>query len=226
MIDYDKLKLAHELCFKVDRGIKHLVDVSTFSGNIVNRFYLMHLGTEEACDGIDDLIDKLHELTRPKPKYEVGAEIFCLKKHGLLGFMLGIIQNYQEETGNYYATFSGFGGYWLGPQEIYPTKQSLIEAQIEYWNKMNCADGRHQDCEEDNTCIWCEKELIDEPIPSTQCPKCGLQCVQDGICWNLDCNYRECEHESNGITYAKRKIRSTDNDTEYKCKHCGEFYSE
>ena len=75
MIDYNKLKIAHEMAhtsdsyyFQVSLGMDDgcicLYDANKSDGQLIYD-----------TESIDDLISKLTELTKPQSKYEVGNEI-------------------------------------------------------------------------------------------------------------------------------------------------------
>lgn len=131
-IDYEKLKIAHELHFLY---AKQNNCSPTFS-MIINRNggnypvkYEVGLKDNWGLEYIDldDLIAKLKELTQPKPKYEVGQKVWVVDTYG---------QSYHTEIddidgsdGTYFINEER----WYSEGEIYPSREALIEAQIEYW---------------------------------------------------------------------------------------------
>lgn len=229
MIDYEKLRWAHELANKLNERIS--INVCYLVADNKPTFVLDHSDFKNNITSynIDDLIAKLRELTQPKPKYIEGWVI------------------------------DGFGkmDYWTHMNEedikekdiiVYPSKEALIDAQIEYWNKENCAAGRHMDCEGDYECVWCGIEIEDDAmIPPFEgdvlgfnsCTTCKKQmadvpdqckCPDKLIKSN---NHPEvvlemvCKHESNGIRYARRFVDASDineQQYEFKCVRCEEYF--
>lgn len=169
MIDYEKLKLAHELAEKAGSYISYAYENK--SGNFVNRVDL------------DQLILELKELTKTKPKYEVGQEVFALHRDQIIPFTIEKIDSQGTE-------------YWYCFREneyqvnrfietiLYPTRQALIDAQIEYWQRLADSDDLGR-CEYHQTdgifYIKTERGYIrEEPDPMsypderlTKCKHCG-----------------------------------------------------
>ena len=189
MIDYDKLKLAHELAHKfankVDGNFVLISQqVDYFGGQEENIMYRSNLikGGLIACS-LDDLIDKLKELTQeeePKAKYTVGDMVFFINKNKIFE---GVVD---ASGSNGYRVLSQ-GKQWIyQDDDLYPTKAELIQAQIAYWQKL-----KQEDCEHDFSTVFydidkesyqgCSKchlprsgdltpgEIIN---PTTKCPKC------------------------------------------------------
>ncbi len=118
MIDYEKLKLLHELADKAGRHLCY------------------GLASENGCSYkaplfLDGLIEELQELTRAKPKYEQGQKLWRLNEENepVSFFIIGI-EKY----------ISGACGYmdehmdWWDENHCYSTRRDLIEAQIEHWS--------------------------------------------------------------------------------------------
>lgn len=135
MIDYEKLKIAHELAVKYNPDC--LVSV-TFYSNCFTRFDYrveLHGCTEYFTGDIDKLLIKLKELTQPEkptPKYEVGQEVWVIDGENPIACSINDVR-YKELDGFLYSDKDGFQ--WL-ESDLYPTRESLIEAQIEYWNRL------------------------------------------------------------------------------------------
>lgn len=124
MINYDKLKLANELVNKIPG---HIFSAKLYSHNseVDSFFHLFNrTGYEEFFNSIDDLIQKLQELTEPKSKYKVGDEIWCVHDNKIASWRL-------PENGAFFSGTYIYAGYF--EKDLYPTKQQLIEAQIAYW---------------------------------------------------------------------------------------------
>lgn len=136
MIDYDKLKLAHELALQTSYVIEvtlgvdeDMMDVYIRNVDDESENYNQHLYAHT----MDDLIAKLHELAQPKAKYEEGAEVWFV----VLGINWTPIQAHTEtyRDGKYYVAPN-----WYREEELYPTKSALIESQIEYWETMRARE--------------------------------------------------------------------------------------
>lgn len=129
MIDYEKLKKAHELAeessdfwfegvFGVSGGPEYLLfDVD---------------GEEIDCFGSEDeLIAKLTELTQPKPKYKIGDKLYFKDDaDNIQDFIVGHIEGsklYREQE---------YSPLCLHENEVYPTKSELIKTQLRYWSEL------------------------------------------------------------------------------------------
>ncbi len=170
MIDYDKLKLAHELALKCKVTMRINVTIGEICTEEIsllenNMWYGMH---------IDNIIAKLSDLTKPK---------LC-KCGNSLGPARSVCDDCIDRAVN-----------------SCPSRETIIDNQLEYWTNLKIETISH----------------------STMCKKCGMQRVMHGICWNTDCDYRECQHESEGIPYAIQ-LPETKGYMCNKCKKCGEFY--
>jgi hypothetical protein len=132
MIDYEKLKLAHDLVEKIDYGINYLCDKSV-AGNPIERFQLTHYGKEETFYSIDDLIEKLQELTRIKPKYKVGQEVWRVSNEGIPeSFIIKEID--KDDYGNCLFLDED---YWWEEEQLYPSLYNLIDSRINHWKRLN-----------------------------------------------------------------------------------------
>lgn len=242
MIDYEKLKIAHELAEKLESkyvfrheigGISYvycILDVSLAQPN-----WIIFENTS-----IDVLIAKLTELTHPKTKYKVGDTVLFLSSGGCIGEgKIGGIDRYSDKK--YYITLEG----WCRESELYPTKHALIEAQIEYWlNQLKDIEGFSELTGEYT--LKTMSPTFEGKIKGFSHSKDKLQKFEcehetDGINYlnstnekdtdparnyldtlHLMCRlcgerygYSECHHESDGICFTSGN---------YKCKKCGEFY--
>jgi len=206
MIDYDKLKLAHELAEKLsfdDWMLKHC------HGNLDKYFVLEfidneRLWNEEEFKKIDDLIIRLQELTQPKPKYKEGVEVWfidlpvnvihCAKVLKVRDYDEYVIDNSQTGTKEDFEE-----------NELYPSKAHLIAAQIKYWSSLG------KNCEEE-----CKHAL------STKFPIGYDDWVQCEKCKEYT---RECQHESDNFIYDNEGQVCWEKQSPHnKCIKCGEFY--
>ena len=128
MIDYQKLKLAHEICGNTDDyyfdisfgdeeiGI-YLYKANDYKAELINDF-----------NNLDDLITKLQELTQPKPKYKIGHEVYHAGRDEVPILTMKI-----DEIG--FKTYSNSYIYYGDEGEVqkcylYPSREALIQAQI------------------------------------------------------------------------------------------------
>ena len=145
MIDYDKLKIAHGLMHEY-QGDKPYVVSMQFCG--ANKEPMYCFGGDLPYMYLDDLIDKLRDLTKPEQKYAIGQEVWYVIYGQDWTPIRGEIKAINPKS------FCCFVDGNLWPQhKLYPTKQALIESQIEYWENLK----------------------IEEISASTTCPKCGMQ---------------------------------------------------
>lgn len=134
MIDYDKLKLAHELCQKLrDRY---------FADFIMSGYHCEYtISDSEGCiednpffitESLDDFIIKLQEITKPQPKYKIGDEVWFLNEGNIMSIHITKID------GNKYSgsQFKYYYDCFLKEDRLYPSKQALIQSQIDYWTSL------------------------------------------------------------------------------------------
>jgi len=224
VIDYDKLKLAHELARQY-----YLMTLKQISFSIAplenHTEYTLSLNHEDidAWSNIDELISKLQELTAElKPKYKVGQFVYYCCDNGDIcnGIIKGIFKDINGkdiiELENPNAR--------LFINSIYPSRESLIEEQIEYWKSLKDKTPREKFKDEiekyNNECKEC--------APRFECPRCNKS-------WSSCQCKLECDHESDKKFYANiggimrsisnnRLVLNAKYELYAKCKKCGEFY--
>lgn len=238
MIDYQKLKIAHDIM------VKHNKYFCTFEFGWCDRVKFCLFDDENEnqiyhCYSIDDLISKLTQLTNSDSKFKIGDIVWWL-------------------AGN--VPIKGF--YTPSDRKndahLYPNKKSLIEAQIEYWKKLK-DDGNilrwqdqapsfkgqtiqqsvynYQQCEEELKNKLAELRLkFDQTIAESP----ELTQIMNELKDNIQMEQHEvdvdrCQHESDGKVYINKPgANITDVENLYsavvnntyknKCKKCGEFY--
>lgn len=215
MIDYEKLKIAHELAVELDQRCS--IEVAFFRyGRPRYLFNAQEFQDSFCCKSIDDLITKLQELPEPKPKYKVGQKVWMTV---VCGYKLDvdsahitsiIINNGQIE----YTHDCGGNDFYVLESDLYATKEDLIEAQIQYW-----------------TCLKTEEkstENKDVSIISDFLGKIkGLKTTTNDLPINTDLvsNHsadeleKVCDHINDGMIHMVK-----DGDFKAKCTKCGEFY--
>jgi len=129
MIDYDKLEIAHELAEKLpfsEWAITHM------HGTVKNFYVLVFEDrelklNEEQYTNIDNLIARLKELTKSKPKYSAGQHVWIVMNNE--SFMVTI----DSITGKKYYLKENIGLGAISEPDLFLTKEELIEDQIQYW---------------------------------------------------------------------------------------------
>lgn len=215
MIDYDKLRSAHELAHKYSI-LNHKPCYVTYKylGSL-SHFFSITIPDENDFETtcIDELIEKLKELTQPKPKYHIGQIVWA---HGLEFDMDECVIGMSNTLAGYFVTFKDGGKSNFSEDRLYPTKQALIEAQIAYWTylrneeKSTKYEGMSTECSHDGfiNCRQCNNSWTT-----------GFRVIQKEL-------IEECQHESDSISYP---IFSEGGNIlvkvyQFKCKKCGEFY--
>lgn len=140
MIDYEKLKLAHELA---DKLTEHQAGTHFNAGIIPEscterEFYIINSMSDYSnplyYKSIDEFIEKLKELTQPKPKYEVGQKVFAVFPNYPVSLIseLKITEININDPDVIYRTDGG----GIAEAYVYPTREALIDAQIAYWESL------------------------------------------------------------------------------------------
>lgn len=251
MIDYEKLKQAHELAKKLPFSWYSL-SASQGTGAWTNYYVLSFEDHDSKShqyefthDEVDHLIEKLQELIipKPEPKYKVGDEVIFLHHENI---ETGIIDDVNVYNNCYiYHVMVGAEGFQIGEYLLFPTRQELIEHQINYWQSMlpsdplPLSDGgkgylppfegevkgfdfagkqcRHIIDPDDRICMTCHEYVK----PDTRCNQAQVnvdRCQHDGYAKCRLCGVDlKCQHESDGNIYCS-------NPPQNKCVKCGEFY--
>ena len=164
MIDYEKLKIAHEIMIKANRyycvyefGWSDKVRFQVF--NDENDIILFTAFDE------DDLILRLKGLTQPEPRYKIGDEVF-ITWHGYIEEARVVDRTSHER---YQVMLNDGGQVSRIESEIFPTRQALIEHQIEYWSKLLQKDCKHF------------YKYYQEGDGTYDCDDCGLVGIKDDI---------------------------------------------
>lgn len=196
MIDYDKLRIAN------DDLLQHLKNMESTQTNYLkcmkkedDAYTYGHAEGYMMC--YQEVIDKIESLTQPKAKYEVGQKVWFIDRNNKISHAeIDEVDVLSDEK--YYIRAEDW---WFMEHELHETKAKLIESQIEHWTKLK----------------------IDEISASKTCPKCGMQRVADRMCWNIGCDYKECQHEPE-MDFGKDSRPRFEKGNNPKCKHCGELY--
>jgi hypothetical protein len=131
MIDYEKLEQTYILCEKLESWCFNLQH-----SEYGFEFQFTHDGYTCSYMTLGELIDVLQRLTQPKAKYKVGDRVWfidCTKRYGPI--CDGIIDSIETVTRqfNEQCNFVKIGCFQIPEECCYPSRESLIDAQINYW---------------------------------------------------------------------------------------------
>lgn len=147
MIDYEKLKLAHELCEKLAAQEEFVSFTYDFfycqkEGNRIGINLLLGPDHPEFQEGfyhtenLDPLIARLQELMKTEPKYKVGDKVWVLYKNEIHNVTIYDVVMDQGHQAYYGVQIEDYGVVSYFEKELSSSKQDLIEYQIEYWTKL------------------------------------------------------------------------------------------
>lgn len=188
MIDYDKLRIAHKLCLKNGYSFSCFFGGKDITGYfeqelIGDNYIIYDIEAGPILDeyeNIDDLIAKLQELTQkeePKAKYKVGEFLYFINTNEPeWKIESSSVTCYPKPDGNNGFEYE-FEGWTIHENYLYPTKQALIETQIEYWQSL------HNHSEDKLEKVECQHESDGDKFYSARpeflpgqinkCKKCG-----------------------------------------------------
>jgi len=133
MIDYEKLKTCHELVEKIRLGKFHMTfsehdgDEYRFYAPLCDNFY---------TNSLDELLEHLRELSEPEPKYKVGDKVWMVYCDEPKAFTISNVVN-----AKYYLDDYPVG--MVYESELFPTRQALIQHQLQYWAKLMQEECTH-----------------------------------------------------------------------------------
>jgi hypothetical protein len=214
MIDYEKLKQAHDLAEKytLDKEWDELIYIMIGFGKLDLRYSLIiykdgvdqDINTTEDCQftyDIDELISKLQELTAPKPKYEFGVTLFYAKNgNEICELKTRLVDSYFKDNNTFFIysddKWDGEEGPWIDEYRLHLSKEALIDGQIDYWSSLKTEEisTRSDDMSIPPIKKDLELKLIDV---QGNCPWCGSTMADyagldiDGI-WRTGCSYSMC----------------------------------
>lgn len=139
MINYEKLKLAEELCQK-SKGYYFVSEYHSKRG-LINIMLRHQDEYYEVCKDIDHLIDRLKELTEPKPKYEVGQTIYYIFHRAYTtlppDIEEGEITDFEIIDNEIYYSIKSNK---IDELSCFYSVEELINAQITYWQSLKYPD--------------------------------------------------------------------------------------
>ena len=152
MIDYDKLKSAHELANSYGKIKDSYVALTTYAyyknRNYIDdaiKFKLSIDNFDIVFDSIDDLVAKLTELTQPesiKPKYEIGQEVWFIDQ--ITEVVNARVQQSRVVNSKIDYLLKDFLA--IEEKNLYLSRDALIEAQIEYWQSLISDNEKYVHC--------------------------------------------------------------------------------
>lgn len=199
MIDYEKLEEAHHICvgtdFYVSAEFGHLGGVFIY---ILNKSQSNRLF--ETKD-LSDLITKLRELTKPKPKYAVDDIVWRLNDEDGVT-KCRVLKDNIEIYGQSQCKDDEYEAAWWTEEQLYPTRRAAIESQLWHWRRM-LADEMHK--------------------PNASC--CSVHTGGHEECARPEDTHKEpeeCMHEAVHGWFMTGP--EPGHGFIHKCKKCGEFY--
>lgn len=227
MIDYEKLKLAHEIMLNNDKFY------CTYEFGWCDKVVFNLYDDEDnyiifTTYDVDSLIEKLQELTQPEAKYKMCQEVW-INDHGSPSCLFISDVTFQHSYWEYNGLYN--------ESQLYLTKDDLIEAQIKYWTELKqggILPGKpgilapflfYPACQstsikkKDYTCTKCGQIIFG----GYDCP-CVMRDAQSN---QPQVDAEECQHESDGCKYDTTPTwppSTCPARVQYKCTKCGGFY--
>lgn len=229
MIDYEKLREAHKL---YPQGYLKIIPIFNNDGELDYMNYSMD--TDNAMPDyfytLDDLIKKLKERTHPEPKYKVGQLLWYIDDENSIESFVTIKVEKDYENHPEYLYWDGT--FWWNESQLFPTRQALIEHQIDYWR------NQLEDELEQHVLTYCKPKFegkiigfgydghkITPDVQSNQIMRTNkgdeIQFIKGGIEPDIQSNQSQvdvdrCQHEFEYITVSGRT----------RCRQCGKFLYE
>ncbi len=206
MIDYQKLKIAHELT-KILPFTSYSFDCWCCTGFESSFFYTLTFEDNEniiheyESENIDDLIKKLQELTKKQSKYKMGQKVYYLDLPTSVIYS-SVIQKINDDEYEITGEINGTKNYFL-ENELFETKEELIKSQVNFWIK-NLSEYLSINCQH-------QQNTRSFDGVTHMCIDCNQLFKQD----------EECQHKSDGVNYGNTEFYPF---ARLKCKKCGEFY--
>lgn len=218
MIDYDKLKLAHELAEKYYKktSLPILVEHSFAVGCHSIPCTLFIDKIEWQYDTLDSAIFKLCELTGsekptqiPKPKYKVGQKVWAVGIHQQ-PIKFSVDKIHLSSVPPMYKLEGADCGFVESESLIYSSREELIESQIEYWNKLIFPSIAESTFKSTQDGLKLAEQILDRNK--------RIKEITDRIIKSY------CQHESDGLNHNFSHPGEEGNLVMNRCKKCEKFY--
>lgn len=135
MIDYEKLKMAHELLQKVRvKECSIALHVGHYNNIVLTYIDENELRHEYEFSNLDDLTTKLYGFFPKRPKYDLGQLVYYVQ--GTLIVHANIIQLPKSECDVYIINSYLCEDLPIKEKMIFPSKRLLIQDQITYWKTL------------------------------------------------------------------------------------------
>lgn len=239
MIDYNKLKQAHELAEKhyKDTGDSVVLEINMYYG-CANDGHCLYVGGDGVTkfNTIDSLITELQELIQPESKYRDNQRVWfidCTSPDGPI--CDGVIerQELRERLFGEKKWVVTIGDLNIPEDCVYPSRQALIQAQINYWG--NLLKDEAIECEHDEDEVTENEKDFEfgrkfEEFRERVINECNHMAYGTKQTDNLDkghykcCKCGEfftikCNHESDGDMYTDDRFGCR-----MRCKKCGDYF--
>ena len=221
MIDYDKLKIAHTIAAKINRG---LFTCNFHSPDFLEFSFTSNDGAHYVMRDIDDAILKLTEMSKPKQKYALNSIVYALD--GFNGIIeVKIHHTYITSTHTNMKIYVSTRGAKYAESELYPTREALIEAQIDYWQKLRCQDGLHAYDTDSSICLYCDTKQFSQP-PKFEGKVEGFtpETVKVRGIQRAVSEFNSCTHERDENEQLRSLVNANGWFILYPCKHCEDYY--
>jgi hypothetical protein len=157
-----------------------------------------------------ELIIKLEELTKPEPKYKAGDDVFitwhcCIEEARIVD---------RTSHARYQVMLNDGGQVSRIESEIFPTRQALIEHQLQYWSKL------YEESHPGDLCLIKRTEI--KPVPLSEFFPVFEGEVKGFGYDGHKIEPKPCQHEPDGEVYMIDGFNGSS--PSFKCIKCREFY--
>jgi len=208
MIDYDKLKKAHELINKINIYTRINITIREDECYIFDARFNDDCDDRNAFTDIDELIAELEKMTQPKSKYAFGQSLWFMHQDTIVNEDL---KNFND--GRYYFLFN-FRYYHVKESDLYTTRSALIEAKIQYWQTLLCNDDNHAFKVDSGKCIHGDMKASYKPevvsVRGVERAVTEFDCEYES---NAEGNNKACKHDWDECNIEYLTLR---------CTKCGE----
>ena len=218
MIDYDKLEIVHGL---YPQGYLKIIPMFGSSGELTEIHYSMDIENiiPDYFSNIDDLIVKLQEIVRQEPKYKVGQLLWFIdmphsKREPIFKIMQLECKSIDIDEDAIRYVFHDDYCWEIKEEDVYPSREDLIEAQIAYWT---CLKNQESSTGSEDISM----------TPTYEGEIKGFNHNEDNLekfpkFQGAIVGFAPCNHESDGYLYPHNEIPLFP--AMNKCKKCGDFY--